>query len=151
MEDVTQDVLEEVVKGLRGFQFRSQVSTFIYQIAVRACIARIRERNTRKRIQESDCIPWDDEAAEVDTTSARAVRHPGKDPEEALLHRENIQVMKRALMNLDSRCREILGFRYLQELPCQEIAARLNVKENTLVVQIKRCLLRLVEYYQMEG
>jgi hypothetical protein len=25
------------------------------------------------------------------------------------------------------------------------------VKENTLVVQIKRCLLRLVEYYQMEG
>ena len=152
IEDVRQDIIEAVIKSLRTFEFRSRLSTFIYRISVSSCIAHLRRRSAVKRggggtlvvpMEEGrDCC---DNSAFVDGLSIT------KNPEKLLIDQEGLRAMRGALAQLDERCRELIRFRYYEELSFREIAAMTGSKENTLVVMLKRCLIRLLNSVQAAG
>jgi len=44
LEDVTQDIMLEIITALKNFEFKSDLRTFIYRIALNTCIGRL-EKN----------------------------------------------------------------------------------------------------------
>jgi RNA polymerase sigma factor (sigma-70 family) len=152
VEDVRQDILEAVIKSLKTFEFRSRLSTFIYRVSVSSCIAHLRRKTASKR-----------GGGGAITVSMECGEEPGKNnaifdglsitknPEKLLIDQEGLRAMRGALARLDERCRELIRFRYYEELSFSEIAAMTRAKENTLVVMLKRCLLRLLEYVKAAG
>ncbi|MCA1960312.1 MAG: sigma-70 family RNA polymerase sigma factor [Desulfomonile sp.] len=150
-EDVTQDIFEAIIKSLKGFEFRSKLSTFVYKISVSICIARLRKRAALKRGSGRAELPIDPfmETMEIDTTTTRGGSLDN--PEDLLIRRESIFAVGKALTGLNERCRELIRFRYFNELSFQEISEITGLKENSLVVQLKRCLARLFGILQAEG
>ena len=149
-DDVVQDILEGVIKSLPRFEFKARVSTFVYRISVSSCIAALRKRTSRKKrfdpgrnAADPPNEDWEDKNDQVEINSI-------KNPEKLLLQRESISCVQRALANAGDSCKELIGFRYFDELSFAEIAEATGVKENTLVVRLKRCLARLLEFMQRE-
>jgi RNA polymerase sigma factor (sigma-70 family) len=149
-EDVVQDILEGVIKSLPRFEFRARVSTFVYRVSVTSCIAALRKRAARKKrfdlrrsLSDLPNNDWEDKNDQVEINSI-------KNPEKLLLQRESISAMQRALAHVGESCKQLIGFRYFDELSFAEIAEATGVKENTLVVRLKRCLARLLEFMQRE-
>ena len=54
--DCTQEVFIQVYKSIHSFKKQSSLSTWIYRIAVRKALDKIRKTKTRKRLQQ--IIPW---------------------------------------------------------------------------------------------
>ena len=55
-EDSTQDVFIQVFESIRFFKMESSLSTWIYRIAVRKALDKLRRRKTRKKLQQ--LLPW---------------------------------------------------------------------------------------------
>lgn len=151
VEDVIQDVLEAVIKSLKRFEFRSRVNTFVYKISVSTCIARLRKKTAVKRGGGSAEVHLDLSNTRLESDTVQDHAGCTGNPEELLLRQENIFTVGQALAKLGERCKELVRYRYFNELSFQEIAARTGLKENSLVVQMKRCLLRLFGYLQAGG
>ena len=54
--DCTQEVFIQVYESIHSFKQQSSLSTWIYRIAVRKALDKIRKTKTRKRLQQ--IIPW---------------------------------------------------------------------------------------------
>jgi RNA polymerase sigma-70 factor (ECF subfamily) len=147
-EDVVQEIVEQVVKSLRGFQFQSRLSTFIYKIAVNTCVAQLRKKTALKRRSDLDCVALDTVGNGDQESETLVPVAGGKNQEEVLLDRENVQVIRKVLGSLDERCKELIRFRFFEDLSFEQIAAKLEAKRNTLVVRLKRCLDRLFKRLQ---
>ncbi len=150
-EDVTQDVLEELIKSLGNFEFRARVNTFVHRISVTTCIAYLRKKTALKRGAKSRHLSIDPVTAEGDDPEIHTQGNPFGNPEELLLKRESLAQVKQALACLEAKCRDLIRFRYFKELSFREIADKTGVKENTLVVNLRRCLLRLFDLLQTAG
>ena len=152
VEDVRQDILEAVVKSLKTFEFRSRLSTFIYRVSVSSCIAHLRRKTASKRGGGGAITGFMDCGEERGRNNAifdgLSVTI---NPERLLMDQEGLRAMREALARLDERCRELIRFRYYEELSFSEIAAMTSAKENTLVVMLRRCLLRLLEFVKAAG
>jgi RNA polymerase sigma-70 factor (ECF subfamily) len=149
IEDVMQEALEEVVKSLKTFKFQSALATFIHKVTVNTCIEQIRKKTAAKR--DGLCVPIDPTGTDREDTDAHIPVNPGLNQEEMLLGMERVGLLKQALTSLDKRCKDLVRLRYFEDLSFQEIAFRLDTKQNTLVVQLKRCLLRVLRQFQTEG
>jgi RNA polymerase sigma factor (sigma-70 family) len=150
-EDLIQDTLEQLVISLRKFEAGSNLGAFIHTIAVRCCIARLRERKAAKRHAQGGHIPFD---MVEDLCTGESLNLPGNpfmNPEQTLAARQEVHLFKRALGFLSEKCNELIRLRIFDDLPFADIAARLDEKTNTVMVQMKRCLLRIAEHVQSEG
>jgi RNA polymerase sigma-70 factor (ECF subfamily) len=151
VEDVKQDIMHEIVRSLDGFAFRSSLRTFVYKISVNTCIARLRKRTALKRIPDGDCVSLDTIGVANDEDSVRIQTSRLKNQEEILSERETISLLRHSLASLGEGCRRLIRLRYWSELSFREIARILEAKENTLVVQLKRCLARLLTSFLEEA
>jgi RNA polymerase sigma-70 factor, ECF subfamily len=147
-EDVIQEIVEQVVRSLRTFQFQSRLSTFVYKIAVNTCVAQIRRKTALKRGSDVDCVALDTVGDGDQDAGTLAAPSGGKNQEEILLHQENIHLIREALGSLDKKCKELIRFRFFDEFSFEQIADRLKAKKNTLVVRLKRCLDRVFQRLQ---
>jgi RNA polymerase sigma-70 factor (ECF subfamily) len=143
--------LEAVVKSLGQFEFRSKVGTFVYKIAVSTCIACLRKKTAQKRGCGIAELPIDSFTETMGIEKACLDTAGFGNPEDLLVRRETIHRVGKALARLNERCQELVRARYFSELSFQEIAERTGLKENSLVVQLKRCLVRLFGILQAEG
>jgi RNA polymerase sigma factor (sigma-70 family) len=142
-EDVTQDVVAEVIKSMKHFGLACMVSTFVYKISVNTCVTHLRYKTALKRKTSLCQVPLDP-VGNGDQAGAMQVAAPqDSNPEALLLSREKTSLIRKALAALEARCKELVTLRYLLEYSIAEIAEKIGVKQNTLVVQLKRCLLRL--------
>ena len=147
IEDTTQDALEELVKALAGFQFQSRLSLFIRTIAVRACVNRIRKKVAQKRISDSDCVPINSVGEDQNDTSFHTPLDPSTSQEEALLARERVSTLKGALSKLDRECKRLIRMRFFDDLSFPEIANMLKIKDNTIAVQVRRCVFKINRFF----
>jgi RNA polymerase sigma-70 factor (ECF subfamily) len=139
-EDLIQESMIEVVKAVKNFEPRARVSTFVHTIAYRCCVALIRKKAAEKRINDFDCVPLAGAGTDDPDNPGVAVGDPGPNQEEMVLHREKIGLLKRALASLDAKCKDLVRMRFFDGYSFKDIAARLKAKENTVLVQLKRCL-----------
>jgi RNA polymerase sigma-70 factor, ECF subfamily len=150
LEDVTQDIVAELIRSLKNFEFKSDFRTFVYKIAVRTCIARLRKKSTLKRSFHSAPVPVDPIESGTEAGWGHICIEFGKNQEELLLEEETIHRVKKALYRLEEYCKELIKQRYFAEIPFHEIARKTGVKTNTLVIQLKRCLIRLLSIMNEE-
>jgi RNA polymerase sigma factor (sigma-70 family) len=149
VEDVTQEALERIVSSLKHFRFQSSLGTFVYKITVNTCVEQLRRKTAAKR--SAPCMPLDPIRSDREDIEVHMAANPGPNQEEMLLAHERMALLRRGLASLDQRCKELVRLRFFEELSFEEMASRLNTKKNTLVVQLKRCLLRVLRQFQTEG
>ena len=112
-DDLAQDVLLKVYRGLPTFRGDARLSTWIYRIAVNTCLNWISARKGR-----TDELPDD-------------LVDKGLSPAERLYEREVREVVQAAIRKLPDRQRMTLVLRVYEELTHKEIAEAMSCPVGT--------------------
>lgn len=120
--------MTQIWRGAASFRGDSQVTSWMYQVMVRACIDLLR----KEKIRTSLPLP-----ETADQLVLQPLKFENQVVDRLLVHG--------ALAELESIHREILTLLYLEDLSQDEIAARLNVPLGTVKSRIARGQSRLRE------
>jgi RNA polymerase sigma-70 factor (ECF subfamily) len=104
--DLSQEVFLRAWRGLKAFKGQARLSTWLYRIAVNACLNRVHQNKPDTQALESEEL--------VDTRT--------EDPRATLLRAERAVAVRRAIAQLPDKQRATLILRAYHELPHQEIA-----------------------------
>ena len=144
--DITQDVFIRAYQGLAEFRRKSQFYSWLYRITVNLCIDFLR-KNSRREIMtyalESDDLPMMNIADYSFTSPSKALEN-----KELLIH------LRKAIMHLPPKQREIFILRHWEGLPLNEIAGILGRSCGTVKAHLfhaHRNLRRQLRYYMREG
>ena len=132
VEDLAQETFLRVFRGLRYFDGRAKLSTWIYTIAHRVAVDHLRQGHTRR-----DPVELPD----------RLVA-PERDPETTAAHEELDAIVRGALNALPEKYRIPLVYAAIDGLDYQTIGAMLKVKPGTvktLVFRARQLLRERVE------
>jgi RNA polymerase sigma-70 factor (ECF subfamily) len=122
-EDVTQDVLVQVVRKLGTFRGDSALTTWLYRVTVNAALAHRRKRAQCKERPLSEPV-----ARSLDGTDrAGPVRHWAAPPDEQALSRELRQLIEAAIAGLPALYRDVYVLSDVENLPNAEIGAMLGL------------------------
>jgi RNA polymerase sigma-70 factor (ECF subfamily) len=136
-EDLTQEALLAVVKGLPRFDGRAAVSTWIHRVATNACLDQLRRRARRPRtVRSVDPVSDDGPARPLDPVD------PGPGPAERVADRLTLD---EALAALPEEFRVAVVLRDNLDLDYAEIAAVLDLPPGTVRSRIARGRARLAD------
>jgi RNA polymerase sigma-70 factor (ECF subfamily) len=130
--DVFQEVLIHIWEGLDRFEEKSQLSTWIYRIAVNTCLGHIRMQTRRRKVfDERSSI---DEATLPDDTSGEAAEEAER--EIGLLYDSINQLLpvEKTLVSL-----------YLEDLSTEQMAEVVGISEGNVRVKLHRIKKKLKE------
>lgn len=145
-EEVAQETLMNVLKYLDTFEGRSQFTTWVHKIAVRAALTEL--RRVRWREVPLPEMTMEDEA----DTSYREMPDPQANPEEQVLRAEMMKRVNRIIMNeLTDKQRQALMAVAMQGMPLEEAARRLGTNRNALYKMMHDARLRLKKRMEREG
>jgi RNA polymerase sigma factor (sigma-70 family) len=125
--DLLQETFVKVWQNLDKFQYKSQISTWIYRIAVNTCLTHLR---VEKRMPKDELTP--------------AIIENSK--EELTEKNEKIQLLYRCISQLEESERIIITL-VLDEVPYAEIAEVSGITEGNLRVRIHRIKQKLTDLY----
>jgi RNA polymerase sigma-70 factor, ECF subfamily len=145
IEDLAQETFFRVFRGLRYFDARSRLSTWIYTIAHRVAIDHLRQVRLKPDATTLLRLKPDSTALvrlNPDTTSevVSGFSHtaPAADPETSAAHAELDAIVREQLRGLPEKYRLPLVYATLDELDYQTIGAMLKVKPGTVKTLIFR-------------
>jgi RNA polymerase sigma-70 factor (ECF subfamily) len=122
-EDVTQDVLLQVVRKLPSFRREAAFPTWLHRVTVNAALAHRRKRAVRNEHREKDRTL--DMVLEEEPSGP--VRRWSVSPEEAALDREALQLIERAIGELPEEYRDVFVLSDVEGLPNAEIGELLGL------------------------
>jgi RNA polymerase sigma-70 factor (ECF subfamily) len=122
-EDVTQDVLLQVVRKLDTFRGDSAFSTWLHRVTVNAALAHRRKRAAHQERHLADPL---DELFE-DGRHAGPVRHWSPQPEQDALDRETEGLVEKAIAELPEIYRDVYVLADIEQLPNAEIGEILGL------------------------
>ncbi len=130
-EDLTIEAFGKAFKNLDQYTPDYAFSTWLFKIASNNCIDFIRKK--KKNVLNY-------EANEELNESARAGNIPSNsgDPEEKLLRRQKIKIMRELVEGLKPRYRRLIELRYFDEKSYEEICQELNLPLGTVKAQLFR-------------
>ena len=132
-QDVLQETLLAMARGVRDFRGASSISTWLYTIARSYCI---------KKRRRSVFAPAGEQSLDTDAASeASQLADPAKAPDEALAGREVEQALEQAIGSLDPMYREVLVLRDVEGLTAPEVAEVLGVNVPTVKSRLHRARL----------
>lgn len=137
-EDITQEVLMQVLRKLDTFRGESTFPTWLHRITVNAALSHRRKRKVR-----------DDRAVtqEVDTIDngqlSGPVRRWGVSPEQAILDQETNEVLERAIASLPETYRDVYVLADVEGLPNQDVAEMLELSLPAVKSRLHRARLML--------
>lgn len=133
--DILQEVLIKVYRGLDGFRADAKLSTWMYRIATNETLTFLRRKKTRFMLPIMD----------VDKLLA------GRLENGVLMEADDLQKkLQHAILNLPERQRVVFQLRYFDELPYEDIAQVLNVTEGALKASYHHAM-KKIEKYMLEG
>jgi RNA polymerase sigma-70 factor (ECF subfamily) len=152
-EDALQETLLAAWRGLRGFEGRSSLRSWLYRVATNACL-RLAERRPRRHLSSERSPAWTDVHDIGDYTEEPLWLEPyptgssdwsassgssGGDPDASYQQRENVELaFVAALQNLPANQRAVLILREVLELSAAEVAEALD----TTVASVNSALQR---------
>ena len=116
-EDVTQDVLLQVVRKLDTFRGDASLSTWLHRVAVNAALAHRRKRATREHRE----IPDPMEMFTEHGYHAHAVKPWSSAPDRLALKRETTELIDKAIMDLPDLYRDVYVLADVEGMPNQDI------------------------------
>jgi len=132
-EDMTQEILVRIWKGLPGFQGAASLSTWVYTISRNACLTELRRRAARPTLSLQD----PDVSAQLETSPALQTQAPLAGAE------QDVQVF---LAKLPEHYRRAVTLFYLEDKSYDEVSAMLGLPLGTVktyLFRAKRTLLEL--------
>ncbi|MBK7199920.1 MAG: sigma-70 family RNA polymerase sigma factor [Anaerolineae bacterium] len=146
-EDQAQEIFVKVYRSLARFEGRSRFSTWLYRIAVNACLDAIEKR--RRRPQAAD-IEWGD-LAETEPVDSELLSRHAPTPEQAYLHKEQSSVVHSALSKLEESHRQAIVQRELQGLSYQDMAANTRIGLSAMKMRVHRARKALASVLQQQA
>lgn len=136
-EDVTQDVLVQVIRKLDTFRGDSQLGTWLHRVTVNAALAYRQKRANRQKRETHD--------ADADTIEAAdgPVARWNVGPDEPVLAAEQAAVIEGAIGTLPSPFRDVYVLADVEGLPNQEIADMLGLSVPAVKSRLHRARLRM--------
>jgi RNA polymerase sigma-70 factor (ECF subfamily) len=138
-EDVTQDVLLQVLRKRRTFRGAAAFPTWLHRVAVNAALAYRRKRALR----EGHALPEPPEDFREDGSHRAPIRRWALGPVEAALDHETHELIEKALAQLPERDRDVCVLADLEGLPKAEIAALLGLSVAAVKSRLHRARLLL--------
>ena len=123
-EEVAQEVFLRVHRSARDFRGDSKLSTWLYTITSRLCLARLARPERRARTVTSDELP------EIPDTQA--------DPSATVESGELRSALERCIGELDEDRRIVVVLRDIHGLPYEEIATALGIELGTVRSRLHR-------------
>jgi RNA polymerase sigma-70 factor (ECF subfamily) len=142
-EDAVQTAFLYAFRNVRGFQGRSQFSSWLTRIAMNAALMRLR---VNRRGRETSL---EEVAAQG---AAQAKFHPVEtrpNPEQEYLSKESRVLLEKGLKRLGPLYIEILRLRSMQELSAKEAAGILAVPVGTVKARLHRARVKLTRHVQL--
>jgi RNA polymerase sigma-70 factor (ECF subfamily) len=131
-EDVAQEVFTKVWRGIGDFQCESSLKTWIYRIAVNACLDHAR-RPWKRRDQGDTPL---EEVLERFERSGRLGDHDTA--ERRLLVKEKSVLLRRAITKLKPDLKAVFVMKEIEEMSYEEISSRLGLSTGTISSRLNR-------------
>ena len=138
-EDVTQDVLLQVVRNLNSFRGEAALPTWLHRVTVNAALGHRRKRAVREGRQAREPVEL---FVEQEHEQAPAARWSVA-PEEAALTHETHQVIEEAIARLPEMYRDIFVLADVESLPNAEIANLLGLSVSAVKSRLHRARLMM--------
>ena len=133
-EDITQETFLKVHQNLATLKELERFPGWLYVIATRCCIARLRKKRLHAQLVED----IDMTIKGKDSYSQHVADEQAKTTTEA-----QRQVVKKLLATLQESDRTIMTLHYFGEMTCEEISKFLGVSANTIKSRLSRARQRL--------
>jgi RNA polymerase sigma-70 factor (ECF subfamily) len=140
-EDVTQEVLLQVVRKLTTFRNEADVSTWLYRVTVNAALAHRRRCARRAERQMSERM---EHVLEEDSTSMPP-RRPSSRQEQKVLDEETRNLLENAITALPPLYRDVYILAELEGLSNAAVADLLAMEVSTVKSRLHRARLFLRE------
>lgn len=131
-EDLTIEAFGKAFNRLHQYSPSYAFSTWLFKIASNNCIDFIRKKRIKVTSMDSGIKTDDGEVVFYDAKSS------GKDPEEHVIHKQKVLMMRELVSRLKPRYRILVEKRYFEELSYEEIATELNLPLGTVKAQLFR-------------
>jgi RNA polymerase sigma-70 factor (ECF subfamily) len=138
-EDVTQDVLLQVVRKLDTFRGESAFPTWLHRVTVNAALAHRRKRATGESRRVHDSL----ENFQSDGKHARVVRKWSVPPEQEVLDRETQELIEKAIAELPENYRDVYLLADVEGLPNAEIGELLGLSTPAVKSRLHRARLAM--------
>lgn len=126
LEDIYQDVLVNIWRGLRSFRSESSMRTWVYRIALNTCVSTLRARSSRpSQASLEDVILVADDSLEK---------------------RESIKDLYECIATLNPIDKAIMMM-WLDEYSYDEIAETIGLKRNNIATRLHRAKEKLRQKY----
>ena len=142
-KDIYQEVMIKVFRGLPGFQFRSEFSTWIHRITVNTCLS-------YRRARPRSHVPLNETGADrEDSPASQGLQSEDHGPDHAAIDSDTADHVRRALQALSPRQRMVFTLRHYEGQSLREIAQTLRCTEGTVKRYLFTATRRMRE--QLEG
>jgi RNA polymerase sigma factor (sigma-70 family) len=131
-DDLTIEAFGKAFKNIHQYSPEFAFSTWLFRIAANNCIDFLRKNN---RILFAD--NYFDEDGESGDGPAN-IPFTGLDPEEKVIEKQKIQLMREVVEKLKPHYRNMIHMRYFQEWSYEEIAEEMNLPLGTVKAQLFR-------------
>jgi RNA polymerase sigma-70 factor (ECF subfamily) len=121
-EDVTQDVLLQVVRKLPDFRGESALPTWLHRVAVNVALS-----HRRKQAHRQESAVGADLADLLERPEGLSRQSRANTPEERLVARETRQLIERAIASLPPAYRSVFILADVEDLPNARIAEQLDL------------------------
>lgn len=132
-EDLSQEIFWLVYQNLETFKMDSQLSTWIYKIAVNKCMMHRRKEARRKNIAK--ILPMTHEISENLASK--------NDVDMDVIKSEDKDILYQAIECISIKYATVITLRYMQELSVKEIGQILNLPQRTVETQLYRAKTKL--------
>ena len=138
-EDIVQETWLAVIRGLRGFEGRSSLRTWIYSILIRRGRT-LAARESRNGIAPSteDSSGWKPGQGRVGLWDETPVPWGLEDPAVAFQTREALEVIQKAIAELPVLQRQVLVLRDIEDVSAFDICNILKISETNQRVLLHR-------------
>lgn len=127
-KDIFQEVMIRIYRGLPGFQFHSEFSTWVHRITVNVCLT------YRGRSQRFAHVSLDSTVENPDGAASGAAELRSKEgaPDDAAMNADTAEHVRRALLTLSPRQRLVFTLRHYEGRSLKDIANSLVCSEGTI-------------------
>lgn len=130
-DDLTIEAFGKAFKNLAQYTPDFAFSTWLFKIAANNCIDFLRKN---KRLQFTDNLFDDEESNDAPAN----IPAEGLDPEEQVIEKQKIQLVREVVTRLKPHYRQLVELRYFKEWSYEEIATELDLPLGTVKAQLFR-------------
>lgn len=127
-KDIYQDVFIRVFRNLKGFEFRSEFSTWLYRITVNVCMT----WNTKAKRQMHYSLDQTVTTDDGDEQPRYDVPDDRKRPDEVVIGSEIMDKVNEAIDGLSPKQKIVFTMKHFEGLKLREIADALDCTEGTV-------------------